>query len=186
MTMAKVLRALNVVSGIALGRFNVRSLLLLAMCCFFWSPLKAAAQLWDTPPLPAVKYAPVPDGMTFSVGAEQIHISVCRAAVLHFVANPEPSHSIGQNQPWMLDSKEACPGAKFQTSQTADEVTLTTDALKVEFSLKWGNIQYSTLAGETLLQERNSIPRTYEPTDLNGEKTFHIEDRFSEDFSEGL
>jgi alpha-glucosidase (family GH31 glycosyl hydrolase) len=36
------------------------------------------------------------------------------------------------------------------------------------------------------LRERNSIPRTYEPVELNGEKTFHVEDRFSEDFSEGL
>ena len=59
-------------------------------------------------------------------------------------------------------------------------------ALKIEFSLKWGNIQYSTLAGETLLRERNSIPRTYEPVELNGEKTFHVEDRFSADFSEGF
>jgi alpha-D-xyloside xylohydrolase len=42
------------------------------------------------------------------------------------------------------------------------------------------------LAGETLLQERNSIPRTYEPVELNGEKTFHVDDRFSADFSEGL
>jgi len=76
--------------------------------------------------------------------------------------------------------------AKFQISQTADAVTLSTDALKIEFLLKWGNVQYSTLAGETLLRERNSIPRTYEPVELNGEKTFHVEDRFSEDFSEGL
>ena len=43
---------------------------------------------------------------------------------------------------------------------------LTTDTLKVEFSLKWGNIQYSTLSGEILLRERNSIPRTYEPAEL--------------------
>ena len=42
------------------------------------------------------------------------------------------------------------------------------------------------MAGETLLRERNSIPRTYEPVELNGEKTFHVEDRFSADFSEGL
>jgi alpha-D-xyloside xylohydrolase len=133
-----------------------------------------------------VKYAAAADGMTVSVGAEQVHISVCRSGVIHFVANPEPPNAIRRNQPWMLDSKESCPGAKFQTSQTADEVILTTDTLKIEFSLKWGNIQYSTLAGETLLRERNSIPRTYEPVELNGEKSFHVEDRFSADFSEGL
>ena len=140
----------------------------------------------DTPALPAVKYAAAADGMTFAVGDEQIHISVCRAAVVHFVSNPEPSNALRQNQPWMLDQKESCPGAKFQISQTSDAVILTTDALKIEFSLKWGNVQYSTLAGEAMLRERNSIPRTYEPVELNGEKTFHVEDRFWPDFSEGF
>ena len=123
---------------------RIGSSLLLAMCCFLCSATDARAQLWDTPPLPTVKYAPAPDGMSVSVGAEQVHVSVCRSAVIHFVANPEPSHAIRQNQPWMLDPNESCPGAKFQVSQTADEVILTTDALKIEFSLKWGNIQYST------------------------------------------
>ena len=40
--------------------------------------------------------------------------------------------------------KESCPGAKFQISQNADAAILTTDAVKVEVSLKWGNVQYST------------------------------------------
>ena len=86
----------------------------------------------------------------------------------------------------MLDQRESCPGAKFHVLQTADTVVLTTDTLKIEFSLKWGNVQYLTLAGEALLRERNSIPRTYEPAELNGEKTFHVEDRFAPDFSEGF
>ena len=118
-----VFRAINVVRAIGPRLCMVRSSLLLAMCCFLWSPPDAAAQLWDTPPLPPVKYSPASDGMTFSVGAEQVHISVCRSAVIHFVANPEPSSAIGQNQPWILDSKESCPGAKYQVSQTADAVT---------------------------------------------------------------
>ena len=86
--------------------------------------------------------------------------------MIHFVANPVPADGIRPNQPWMLDSKDSCPGAKFQISQNADEVILSTDTLKIEFSLKWGNIQYSTLAGESLLRERNSIPRTYDPVEL--------------------
>ena len=70
--------------------------------------------------------------------------------------------------------------------ETADAAILTTDTLKVELSLKWGNVQFSTAGGENLLRERNSIPRTYEPVELNGEKTFHVEDRFAPDFSEGF
>src|SRR5581483_8247311 len=106
---------------------------------------------------------------------EKVHLSVCRPSVIHFVASPDPPNMIRQNPPWMLDSKESCPGAKFQISQSSDAAILTTDTLKIELSLKWGNVQFSTAGGENLLRERNSIPRTYEPTVLNGEKTFHVE-----------
>ena len=124
--------------------------------------------------------------MTATIGNESVHISVCRSFVIHFVAAPEPPDTIRQSQPWMLDSKQSCPGARFQISQTSDAAILTTDALKIELSLKWGNVQFSTAGGENLLRERNSIPRTYEPAELNGEKTFHVEDRFAPDFSEGF
>ena len=159
--------------------------LFLGMCCFFGTTT-ARAQLWEVPPLPPVKVAPAPDGMTATVGSESLHISACRSSVIHFVATPEPPDTVKPNQPWMLDSRESCPGAKFQVSQTAEAAILTTDTLKIELSLKWGNVQFSTAGGENLLRERNAIPRTYESAELNGEKTFHVEDRFSADFNEAL
>ncbi|HXX16681.1 MAG TPA: TIM-barrel domain-containing protein [Candidatus Eremiobacteraceae bacterium] len=124
--------------------------------------------------------------MTATVGNESLHISVCRAGVIHFVATPEPPDSVKPSQPWMLEPKESCPGAKFQLSETVDAVILSTDNLKVQLSLKWRNVQYSTAGGENLLRERNAVPRTYEPAELNGQKTFHVEDRFGLDVSEGL
>jgi alpha-D-xyloside xylohydrolase len=158
----------------------------IGLWCFLGGTTEARAQLWDVPPLPPVKYAAAPDGMTATVGNESLHISVCRSAVIHFVATPEPPNTVRQPQPWMLDPKESCPGAKVQVLLTADAAILSTDTLKIEFSLKWGNVQYSTVAGERLLREGNAIPRTYEPAELNGEKTFHVEDRFGPDFSEGF
>ncbi len=154
-----------------------------ALCVF--DTKTAEAQLWDVPPLPPVKVAPAPDGLTAAIGNETVHISVCGASVIHFVATPESPDKAERSKPWMLQPKESCPGAKFELSQTNDAAVLTTDKIKVELSLKWGNVQYSTTKGEDLLRERNSIPRTYEPVELNGEKTFHIEDRFAPDFSEG-
>jgi alpha-D-xyloside xylohydrolase len=146
---------------------------------------QATAQLWDVPPLPPVKYAQAQDGISATIGNESVHISVCRPSVIHFVSTPEPP-TTRQIKPWMLDSKESCPGAKFKVSETTDAAILTTDTLKIELSLKWGNVQFSTAGGDNLLRERNSIPRTYEPAELNGEKTFHVEDRFAPDFSEGF
>ena len=160
--------------------------LILGVGSFLWSTTDASAQLWEIPPLPPVKYAQAPDGMTATVGNESLHISVCRAGVIHFVATPEPPDSVKPSQPWMLEPKESCPGAKFQLSETGDAAILTTDDLKVQLSLKWGDVQYGTAGGESLLRERNAVPRTYEPAELNGQKTFHVEDRFGLDVSEGL
>src|SRR5664279_3447318 len=140
---------------------NAWAALLGAYCCFF-SATSASAQLWEVPPLPSVTVTLAADGMTATVGTENLHISVCHPTVIHFVATPESPDKVKPNQPWMLDSKESCPGAKFQLSQTADVATLTTEALKVELSLNRGNVRYSTRSGEELLRERDSIPRTYD------------------------
>ena len=164
--------------------FRIR-LSLLAMS-FLWSGPHAVAQLWEVPPLPEVKYTQVADGIAASVGNENLHISVCRPGVIHFVATPEPPDSVKTNRPWMLDAKESCPGAKVEVSQSKDAAVLTTGTLRVELSLKWGNVQYSTIGNDNLLRERNSIPRTYDPVNLNGESTFHVTDRFWPEFGEGF
>lgn len=159
--------------------------LVLGVCCLVFCAKETRAQLWEVPPLPPVKTTPGPDGLTATIGNESLHISVCSPSVIHFVATPE-SPAVHSAQPWMLDTKESCPGAKFQVSQSDNAAILTTDTLKIELSLKWGNVQYSTVGGTRLLRERNAIPRTYEPAELNGEKTFHVEDRFGPEFAEAF
>lgn len=136
--------------------------LFFGLCCLTWMAKQATAQLWDVPPLPPVKYAQAQDGIRATIGNESVHISVCHPSVIHFVSTPEPP-TTRQIKPWMLDSKESCPGAKFKVSETTDAAVLTTDTLKIELSLKWGNVQFSTEGGENLLRERNSIPA---PTNL--------------------
>src|SRR5581483_6656671 len=158
--------------------------LILAVFFILDIPSQVAAQLGDVPQHPPVIASPAQDGMTATVGDETIHVSVCRASVIHFVATLEPSRK--QDQPWMLASNQSCPGAKFQFTQAADAAVLTTESLKVELSLKRGNITISTLAGQQLLRERNSLPRTYEPDELNRERTYHVEDRFAPDATEAF
>ena len=162
------------------------TLLVLVVCPLLSIPPQASAQLWEVPPLPEVKYSQASDGIAATVGSESLHISACRDGVIHFVATPQPPSSVKPDQPWMLDAKESCPGTKFEVSQTKDAVSLVTATLRVELSLKWGNVQYCTAGSEVLLRERSSIPRTYDPVTLNGEPTFHVEDRFSPEFGEGL
>jgi alpha-D-xyloside xylohydrolase len=160
--------------------------LVLGLCGLPGSAKLARAQLWEVPPLPPVTAVQVPDGMSAKVGSESLHISVCRDSVIHFVATPVSPAAVDAKQPWMLDAKGSCPGGKFSFTQSPDGAVLTTSALKIELSLKWGSIKYSSTAGEDLLHERNSIPRTYESVELNGEKTFHVKDRFGPDPTEGF
>ena len=166
-------------------KWSVTAVFISALSYFLAGAAPTKAQLWDVPPLPAVQYALATDGMTATIGTETVHISVCSSSVIHFVAGPEAHGTADRSKPWVLDPTEACPGAKFQLSQAPDAAVLTTDTLKIEFSLKRGNVQFSA-NGELLLRERDSVPRTYEPAELNGETTFHVEDRFAPDATEGF
>ena len=157
-----------------------------ALLCLIARPLQLAAQLGALPPLPPVTAARAGDGLTAKVGDENLHLSVCSDSVIHVVASPKPLDSISHDQPWMLDPKQACPGARFRFFEASDTATLTTATLKVEFSLTRGNLQYSRTGGATLLRESDSVPRTYEPDQVNGERTYHVTDRFRPDATEGF
>jgi alpha-D-xyloside xylohydrolase len=155
-------------------------------CLLAHSARLTAQILGAVPPPPPITAAQAEDGLTAKIGDETLHVSVCKASVIHVVASPKPLDSISHDQPWMLDPKQSCPGARFQFTSAADAATLTTATLKVEFSLTRGNLKYSSVGGENLLREGGSVPRTYEPDQVNGETTYHITDRFSPDATEGF
>ena len=124
--------------------------------------------------------------MTATIGNETLHVAVCGESVIHVMASPKPLSEAVHDQPWMLDRRQACPGAPFQFTQSSDESTLTTRTLKVTFSLARGNLTYTNAQGDMLLREGDAIPRTYEPTEVNGEKTFQVTDRFSARCDRGI
>jgi alpha-D-xyloside xylohydrolase len=125
-------------------------------------------------------------GLSATVGEEHLTITVCRDSAIHVVATPNGSTFNDSQRPWMLDSTQSCPGAKFQFAKSDSAATLTTAELVVNFSLVHGNITYSSVQGTSLLHEGGSVPRTYEPDEVNGEQTYHITDRFSPDATEGI
>lgn len=119
-----------------------------------------------------------PQGMHATVGAEVLDVTVCGDAAIHVFARPNAATQTGP-QPWMLDASQSCPGAAFQFTQDAKSATITTDKIAVSFGIERGNLSFRTAKGDALLHERDSIPRTYDSVQLNGEGTFQVEDRFS-------
>ena len=130
------------------------------------------------PELAPVKVEQSEHGFRASVGKEVVEVTVCRGSVIHVIASPDGPLTTEHPKPWMLAQKEACPGAAFRFAQEKDAATLTTDELRIEFSLTRGSLTFKTAAGDPLLYGGNAVPRTYEPTEAKGEKTYRITDRF--------
>ena len=138
----------------------------------------------DRPELASVAVQQSERGFHATVGSEGVEVTVCGESVIHVLAKPDVAAKPGP-QPWMLDASQACPGAPFQFAQDAKAATLKTEKLEVTFGLERGNISFRA-NGNELLREGNSLPRTYEPVQLNGENTYRVTDRFSPDADRGI
>jgi alpha-D-xyloside xylohydrolase len=141
--------------------------------------MPAGAQLGDLPPLPRVSVERAKDGFLARVGAERVNVSVCSGNVIHVVSSPVEASAQIPTQPWLLPQPQACPGAKFDFSQAEKSAELTTDSLKVQFSLERGNLAFTTVGGDVLLREDAAVPRTYDAVVENGDRTYRVADRFS-------
>jgi alpha-D-xyloside xylohydrolase len=159
----------------------------IALAFSAWSVSLLAQFPGGVPPQPKVTVGETKAGFHGVSSAESFDVSVCKDSVIHVVARPAAASQIAPSQtPWMLDASQSCPGAAFQFAQSEDKATLTTSTLKVDFLFKSGQFTYSTLAGERLLHEGGALPRTYQPVEVNGEKTYQVQDRFSPDATEGF
>jgi len=82
--------------------------------------------------------------------------------------------------------QQSCPGVPVEFSRDQKNAVMNTTQLRVAFNLQHGNLSFQTTAGDSLLKEGNSVPRTYEPVQLNGESTYRVTDRFSPTINEAL
>jgi alpha-D-xyloside xylohydrolase len=137
------------------------------------------------PDQPSITANQTSDGLGAAIGNERLTVTVCSASIIHVTATPVPEEEPSP-RPWMLDRAQSCPGARFRYEKSRNSATLATDRLKVEFSLERGNLVFRDSAGATLLREGNSVPRTYESAEINGEQTYHITDRFSPNVTEAF
>ena len=124
-------------------------------------------------------------GIRATAGSEVLEVTVCSDSVIHVVATPEPS-APATPRPWMLDAQRSCPGAPFTFAQGLKAASLKTAQLEVVVDVERGNLSFRTISGESLLNEGNSIPRTYEPVELNGDHTYRVTDRFSPSITEAV
>ena len=132
----------------------------------------------ERPGLAPVAAQPSEHGLHATVGSEVLDVTVCGSSLIHVLAKPDVTAQTGR-KPWMLDQSESCPGAPFHFAQDAKSATLTTDKLEITLGLERGNLSFRAVDGDALLREGNSMPRTYEPVQLNGESTFKVTDHFS-------
>jgi alpha-D-xyloside xylohydrolase len=131
------------------------------------------------PGLPPMSVEQTSQGMRATAGKEILDVTVCADSVIHVVAKPEQNDAPAAQLPWMLDPKESCAGAAHTFAEDAKSASVKTATLEVRFSLDRGNLSFETIGGESLLREGASIPRTYEPVEVNGDQTFRVTDRFS-------
>jgi len=125
-------------------------------------------------------------GFHAAAGTEVLEVTVCSDAVIHIVASPDSSEAQTRPRPWMLDAQQSCAGAPFTFAQDARSAAIRTAKVEVSINLERGNLTFRTAGGESLLNEGNSIPRTYEPVELNEEHTYRVTDRFSPSITEAL
>ena len=154
---------------------------------FFITSSMAHAQMpgQKAPGPPPAQVEQTSHGIRATAGSEVLEVTVCSDSVIHVVATPEPA-APASPRPWMLDAQQSCSGAPFTFAQDAKAASIKTAQLEVIVNIERGNLSFRTAGGESLLNEGNSIPRTYEPAELNGEHTYRVTDRFSPSITEAL
>ncbi len=122
-------------------------------------------------------------GLVMHRGEETLHLSVCGPGILHIVAGPGDPTSASPHTPWLL---RACTPDHFEFSQDLKQATLRTGDLQVSIQLDAGMLFFRDAAGNMLLSEFTRRTRDYIPDVVNGEKVYHVSDRFQPAPTEGF
>src|SRR6185437_3791763 len=148
-------------------------------------PARAQMPGQKMPGLVPIQVEQTSHGFKATAGKEVLQATVCLDSVIHVVAVPEPlDHQPAR--PWMLDAQQSCPGVPFTYARDDKAAVLKTATLEVSLNLEHGNLSFRTLSGEMLLNEGSGLPRTYEPVEQNGDRTFRVTDRFSPSITEAF
>jgi len=159
-----------------------------ALLVLFAVPHIMTAQMpgQKAPGPPPTKARQTAYGLRGTSSSEVLEVTVCGESVIHVVARPGQPDSEPAQRPWILEAQQSCPGASFTVAQDARSASLKTAKLDVTLNLERGNLSFRSAQGDRLLNEGSSVPRTYEPVELNGDRTFRVTDRFSLPMNEAI
>jgi alpha-D-xyloside xylohydrolase len=124
-------------------------------------------------------------GFSATAGKEVLTVTACTDSVIHVVATSDPS-TAASPRPWMLDVTQSCPGAQFTFREDAKAARIKTAQVEVILDRGRGSLSFRAASGESLLNEGTSMPRSYEPVELNGDNTYRVTERFSPSITEAL
>ena len=125
-----------------------------------------------------------PSGVVVHNGSETMHITVCGPDLIHVVAGPGDPTGASPATPWIANP---CKPAAFEFRSDAKAATISTAKLHVTIDLSNAALRFEDAYGKELLQEfANRQPRHYVPAVVNGEKVYHVTERFFPDALEGI
>ena len=123
-----------------------------------------------------------PNGITLRLAAGELRIQVVSAGVVRVAFSNSP----GFFQRTSID-RVAVPagGARFTVKESAEAVILATAEVRVTVDRETGAVSFTDSAGRPLLSE---VPgsRLLEPAEVQGEKTFHVQQRWKAQEGESL
>jgi alpha-D-xyloside xylohydrolase len=122
-------------------------------------------------------------GLVMRLDDETLQLSVCGPGVLHIVAGPGNPKAASPTAPWLV---QPCIPGTFDFTQDEKEATLRTEQLQVKIRLETGQVYYYNAKGELLLFESDRRPREYISDVVNGEKLYHVSERFQPAPTEGF
>jgi alpha-D-xyloside xylohydrolase len=123
-------------------------------------------------------------GVVVHNGTETIHITACAPDVIHIVAGPGNPTGASPATPWIVNP---CKPDSFDFQSDANTATISTARVHIRIDLKHASLRFDDANGRELLQEfGNRDPRHYVAAAVNGEKVYHVSERFMADPLEGI
>jgi alpha-D-xyloside xylohydrolase len=168
--------------GLRKSGFTALSMFLLPALCVLPSEGQSRVDEFSHPSAMAV--TPSATGLSAKSNYETLQVTVCAPGVVHVVARPAGAVEKESARPWILDRKQACPGAAFKFAEQSGSATVNTGELTVELSEKEGSLRFKSADGTLLARERSNLPRTYAASEAPS--LLHVEDRFAPDATEGF